>query len=265
MQYIGNYAYNHLSLIANDDLVIPSNLKELGGKTLFPAHMFYDCGTDNFSSFSGGSKECPVIDGILYSNEGKTLASIPVGMSFKDNTYIMPDTVEDLGELSFSRNQNISTVVLSDNLIVSHNVKDNTECSQYINNGNELSVAIYGCTNVCKYEVKESNKHYSSKDGVLYSKDGTCLIAIPNDYTGGIVVEEGVTTWCENALWSEVDYFKNQSLNKITKVYLPSTLTNIDDSQLAVLNKIHEYYGTELSVSNNSSILYINDGFLVRK
>lgn len=265
VQYIGNYAYNHLSLIANDDLAIPSNLKELGGKTLSPAHMFYDCGTDNFSSFSGGSKECPVIDGILYSNEGKTLASIPVGMSFKDNTYIMPDTVEDLGELSFSRNQNISTVVLSDNLIVSHNVKDNTECSQYINNGNELSVAIYGYTNVRKYEVKESNKHYSSKNGILYSKDGTCLIAIPNDYTGEIVVEEGVTTWCENALWSEVDYFRDQSLNKITKVYLPSTLTNIDDSQIAVLNKIHEYYGTELSVSNNSSILYINDGFLVRK
>lgn len=265
VQYIGNYAYNHLSLITNDDLVIPSNLKELGGKTLFPAHMFYDCGTDNFSSFSGGSKECPVIDGILYSNEGKTLASIPVGMSFKDNTYIMPDTVEDLGELSFSRNQNISTVVLSDNLIVSHNVKDNTECSQYINNGNELSVAIYGYTNVCKYEVKESNRHYSSKDGVLYSKDGTCLIAIPNDYTGEMVVEEGVTTWCENALWSEVDYFRDQSLNKITKVYLPSTLTNIDDSQIAVLNKIHEYYGTELSVSSNSSILYISDGFLVRK
>lgn len=265
VQYIGNYAYNHLSLIANDDLVIPSNLKELGGKTLFPAHMFYDCGTDNFSSFSGGSKECPVIDGILYSNEGKTLASIPVGMSFKDNTYIMPDTVENLGELSFSRNKNISTVVLSDNLIVSHNVKDNTECSQYINNGNELSVALYGYTNVCKYGVEESNKHYSSKNGILYSKDGTCLIAIPNDYTGEIVVEEGVTTWCENALWSEVDYFRDQSLNKITKVYLPSTLTNIDDSQIAVLNKIHEYYGTELSVSNNSSILYISDGFLVRK
>lgn len=46
---------------------------------------------------------------------------------------------------------------------------------------------------------------------------------------------------------------------------LPSTLMDIDDSQIAVLNKLHEYYGTELSVSNNSSILYINDGFLARK
>ena len=54
-------------------------------------------------------------------------------------------------------------------------------------------------------------------------------------------------------------------MNNLTKIYLPNTLTNIDDSQLAVLNKIHEYYGTELSVSNNPSILYVKDGFLVRK
>lgn len=46
---------------------------------------------------------------------------------------------------------------------------------------------------------------------------------------------------------------------------LPSTLMDIDDSQIAVLNKIDGYYGTELSVSNNPSILYVKDGFLVRK
>ena len=265
VQYIGNYAYNHLFSISNNEVFIPNNLSELGGKNLSPAHMFYDCGSENFTAFSGGSKECPVIDGILYSDKGKTLASIPSGKSFKDNTYVMPDSVENLGELSFSRNKNIDTVILSNNLIVSSNVRETFKCSQYINNGNELSVAIYGYTNINRYEVKEDNKHYTAKNGILYSKDGTHLVAIPNDYSGEIILEEGVTVWYKNALWSEVDYFINQSLNKITKVYLPSTLKYIDDTQISILNKIHEYYGTELSVSDKSNILCIKDGLLVRK
>ena len=121
LRYVQNFSYNHLCSANNSSIWIPASIELFGENDIhYPAHMFYDCGTEVFTSFKV-SKNNPSYkskNGILYTKDGKTLVSIPRGKNFKNQTYIMPNSISNLGELSFSRNQNIKNVVISDNLIV---------------------------------------------------------------------------------------------------------------------------------------------------
>ena len=120
LRWIDDFAYNHCSSLENTTIEIPANVESIGKNPQYPAHMFYDCGTDSFTEFvvKNGNGVYEAYEGILYARNGKTLVSIPRGKSFENHTYVMPDTVENLGELSFSRNKNIHKVVISDNLTI---------------------------------------------------------------------------------------------------------------------------------------------------
>ena len=228
--------------------------------------MFYDCGTDDFTAFQldGNQNGYSVNDGILYAENEQTLVSIPRGKVFDNQTYKMPNTITHIGELSFSRNQNINTVVISDNLIINSHMS-NEERWSYNNIGNQLSVACYVYNNINNYSVRETNKHYTSIDGVLYTKDKTTLIAIPNQYTGILNIPEGTTKWEYEALWTEIDYFKNIAMDKITKIHIPSTMSDIDEYQIEAIDKLHDFYNTEIIIDNNNPVYTMSNGHIVNK
>ena len=228
--------------------------------------MFYDCGTSTFTEFHVDENN-PVykdIDGVLYTKDGTVLVSIPRGKIFDDATYVMPDTVEWLGELSFSRNQNIRTVVLSDNLVVD-GTQTTEQRSVFTNRGNDLPNACYGYSSVSAYEVKQTNSRYSSNEGVLYSKDGSVLIAIPLQYTGVLTVPEGTKVWAEEALCRDIDYFKDIAIDKITEIRIPSTLEEIPEKQLEAVNLLADTYGTKLTVSESNPWFTVSENHLVVK
>lgn len=258
VEYIGDYAYNHCHSVNNTEIVLPRNLKRLGENMGAPAHMFYDCGKDSvFCAFriDDNNKYYKTEDGILYTKDGSVLISIPRGKVFQDDTYVMPQTVSVLGELSFSRNKNIKTIVLSDNLFVTGTMSS-AERSLYRNRGNDLSVACYAYTEVEKYEVRDSNSKYTSLDGVLYDKDMKTLIAIPLKYSGDLTIPEGVETWQKDALWTEIDYCRDLSLNQIKKITIPDTLTIIDPEQVDAVNQMVDYYGTEIELGGENPFFY---------
>ena len=208
------------------------------------------------------------IDGILYTKDGKTMVSIPRGKVFEDNTYIMPDSVINLGELSFSKNMNINTVVISDNLVIDGELLPK-ERLNYNNYGNILSRSIYVYCPVSKYLTKDTNTKYKSIDGVLYTKDGLRLIAVPNKYEGELNIPEGVTKWQKEAIWSEVSYFKEygengQIYSKISKISIPSTLVNIEEVQISTINEIAETYGTKIEVAEGNPKFYIDDSGILK-
>jgi hypothetical protein len=74
------------------------------------------------------------------------------------------------------------------------------------------------CPNLKWIEVDKDNKSLMSRDGILYSKDGTRLYYCPPGKSGEITVPEGVTT---------IDFQAFQDCTKITKINLPSTLKMI--------------------------------------
>lgn len=247
---IGNFAYNHCSSLENTTFRIPASLELMGTNARYPAHMFYDCGkADSFTKFvvDKKNKKYMAKDGILYTKDGRTLVSIPVGKVFRDSTYIMPNTVRNLGELSFSRNKSVHKVVISDNLIVSGNMETGEKLA-YINHGNDLSVACYVYSGVEEYQTKSTNPRYRSVNGVLYTKNKKNLMAIPNQYKGVLDIPKGVITWNEEALWTEVDTFKNLAFCHITEIRIPATLRNIDKEQLESVNQMVDLYGTKVVV-----------------
>ena len=266
VRIIENFAYNHCSGAQNSSLYLPASLIRMGTDRNAPTHMFYDCGTSIFTEFEVDENNPAYkdIDGVLYTKDGTVLVSIPRGKIFDDATYVMPDAVEWLGELSFSRNQNIRTVVLSDNLVVDA-IQTTEQRSVFTNRGNDLSNACYGYSSVSVYEVKQTNPRYLSNEGVRYSKDGSVLIAIPLQYTGVLTVPEGVRVWAEEALCRDIDYFKDIAIDKITEIRIPSTLEEIPEEQVEAVNLLADMYGTKITVSESNPWFTVSEGHLAVK
>ena len=250
---IGNFAFNHCSGADNSSIRIPSSIELLGKYPEAPAHMFYDCGTDAFTEFEIGENKNGYLvqDGILYARNGKTLVSIPRGKTFENGIFEIPDMVENLGELSFSRNENIHTVVISDNMLITGEATEKEQIS-YNNTGNQLSTACYVYADVTKYQTKDSNKNYVSRDGVLYTKDLGTVVAIPNKYDGILDIPESTTAWQKEALWTDVDDFKDLAFNRISEVHIPASMESINEGQVTAVNKIADYYGTRIYVADGN-------------
>ena len=268
LEIIGGFGYNHCSGIQDTAVYIGDKVKRIGDDVEAPAHMFYDFGQDeNFKEFEVSEETSCYMDeeGILYTKDQSVLVSIPRGKEFNDNTYIMPDTVTVLGELSFSRNQNIEKVVLSDNLTVNSELSI-TERRNYNNHGNDLSRATYIYSSVKEYMVKETNKKYFTENGILYSKDGKTLVAIPNHYNKPLVIPEGVERWEQQALWSDAKYFKGIILNEIPSIAIPATLTEMDEQQVKTVNFLAASYGTKITVADGNLNFFVGeDGMLYQK
>lgn len=264
-EYIGDFAYNHLSGAGNTSITIPKSVMSIGSNSKYPAHAFYDSCMDGFTEFrvEDGSNYYCSIDGVLYTKDGSTLVSIPRGKTFSEDTYVMPNTVKNLGELSFSRNRNIKNVVISDNLVVNGKM-NNIERSTYLSYGNDLSIAIYNYSEVENYLVNHSNKRYKSIDGILYSIDGTKVVAIPSHYNGYITIPEGVTTWKYEAIWANEDVI-GLCFENIKGISIPSTMVKINDKQLEFINKLVDRLGIDVSVSEENTVYTVTNGYLSYK
>lgn len=268
LTYLGNFAYNHCTSAENTQIQIPASLVQIGDDPKAPAHTFYDCGKDGVFTRFVVADDNPAyrsIDGILYTKDGETLVSVPRGKTFQGQIYELPHTVRYLGELSFSRNRDANTLILSDNMIIDA-YQTISQRAAFVNQGNDLSIACYGYSGISAYTAKETNPSYTTIDGLLYDKDVTRLIAIPMQYKGIIKIPEGVRCWCKDALLKDTDYFKDQALNQITEIQIPASLTMIEDGQIETINKLVDMYGTKITVAAENEKLQTDEtGYLIRK
>lgn len=157
---------------------------------------------------------------------------------------------------------------------------------------NELENALY-FAGVENFLVKEDNPNYISIDGIIYSKDGTTLIAMPNLKHGNINIPEGVTT-IRNDFFSEFTYTLNGTamtyciseeaaqmiVENGTAVHtargaspwgiylkLPSTLINITDIELMRINAIFGKFNNYIFVDPANPAFTTNETYtqLIRK
>ncbi|MCC2254619.1 leucine-rich repeat domain-containing protein [Ruminococcus sp. CLA-AA-H200] len=264
VRYIGDFAYNHCPNAQNTMIQLPDSLQSIGNNPDTPSHAFYDCGTDNFTDFfvADTNEFYKSEDGVLYTKDGKTLVAIPVGRKFENGVYEMPNSVTGIGELAFSRNRNITSVIISDNLVIDPEM-DQEKKASYVNEGTDLAVGIYGYSSVSEYLTYDTNDRYVSNEGILYSKNMESIIAIPSQYSGVINIPDGVKTWEKDALWTEIDYFKDIAFNKISSIIIPASLESIDPEQIDTVNLLAKYYGTTFSVDADNTSYYVGeDGLL---
>lgn len=259
---------NHAANYADSSFTVPSGVKTVGY-----AHTFYDFATKNFKEFrvAQGNAAYQAADGILYSADGTQLLAIPRGKTFPDGIFEIPERVTFLGELSFSRNQNIEKVIIPNSYVLEsiplHDPAYITfEDTGNLNAGLNLHIAIYCYTGVTQYEVKADNPNYHSIDGVLYSKDLTALTAVPTRYSGYIRIPEGVTSWKRGAMWCAGDSVAAM-MKSCSGVSIPASMTDISIDQLDKLNRIKSNVpGFAISVSADNPVYYLDEsGRLMKK
>lgn len=263
VEHIQNFAFNHSGKWNTESVHIPAQILRLGNKSGYASHMFYDCGVFQKYEMVDDNARYFVNDDILYHRKG-ICVSIPSGKIFENNTFHMPEFMISFSELAGNRNKNIQTIVLSDKYRLEHTAE--TDPMEFTNTGNNLSVGLYGYTDVRRYEVSTSNSVYSSIDGVLYDKNKETLLAVPNNYVGVLEIPEGIVEWKEDAMWLEmVDYFGDSILSGVTEIHIPSTLTAISDETIEGLNLLVRKFGTMLYVHNENTNLRTLNGELSRK
>ncbi len=232
---------NHATKVTGSSFTIPAGVKKIGY-----AHTIYDFATDDFVEFivAEGNEHYKAVDGILYSMDGTEMLAVPRNKPFENGVYEIPEGVTFLGELSFSRNYNIHTLVLPDSYALRYVPVYDEEYIVYkdtgnLNAGSNLSIAIYCYTGITDYAVKDTNPRYSSRNGLIYSKDGKSLMAVPARYAAAMELPEGTERWEREAMWADGGSTVDGLLKNCPGVSIPASLTYIETEQLAMLNRLH--------------------------
>ena len=254
--------FNHTSKITGSSYTIPKGVKKIGY-----GHTIYDFATKDFVEFevAEGNEWYKAVDGILYSADGKELIAVPRNKPFDDDQFVIPEGVEFIPELSFSRNNNFQTLVLPNTMKFRQYVPSNDpqyiifEDSGNLNEGNTLSIALYIYTSVKEYATKEGNKNYTGVDGILYNYDMTEVVAVPTRYEKYMNIPEGVTDWNTFAMWA-VGKEAEKYLILSTGVKIPSTMTYIASDQLEVLNHLNQY-----TKAGESATIHVNNTLGITK
>ena len=257
---IDNFTFNHDSAYNQEKFTIPASVKTVG-----KSHIFYNFGTTNFKKFEveEGNTALKTIDDILYSYDGTRLINIPMGKTFENNRFELPEGITFLNELSFNRNKNIKTLVLPNSYEIERFINRNNNSYGFINSGSSLNVAIYLFTSISEYEVKSDNPRYSSFEGCIYSKDGTELIAIPLHYSGTLNIKDGTKTIGKEAIWAgETDAVDHA--NSITEINIPASVTTIEANQITALNKLAKK-GVTINIDSENTAYEMSNNKIVAK
>ncbi|MBR6400434.1 MAG: leucine-rich repeat protein [Firmicutes bacterium] len=235
LEFISDGAFDHMSGIDNETLVIPSTVKMIGGdydveeNTGYGDHVFYDMGKDKlFRAFevAEGNEWFKAVDGVLYDAALTRMVAYPRGRT--DEVFALPNTVTQLDAMAFSRPAYLKKLVLSDSLIIDDTVPQNS-----LNmDGNDLAVALYAYNNLEEVAVNDTNPNYAAKDGVLYSKDMKSVWYIPQAARGDVEIDPACERMEKGCVYiASFDRVKWDSLK------LPPSVSYIDTDTRAMLNE----------------------------
>lgn len=116
---------------------------------------------------------------------------------------ILPNTIERIDDKAFEYSFDLKSINISDKVSF---IGDN---------------AFRGCHNLEFISIEPSNKYYSFRDGIIYTKDLSGIIVASKKISGKICIPEGVRTIEAGAF---------DDCREITELQLPSTLKTIKDN-----------------------------------
>ena len=264
---IGDYAFSWCANLTS--ITLPSTLESLG------ENIFNGC--DNLTSIEDKSgKILKTVDGIVYSTDGTKIIAVLTsaagevriaegvtqipGWMFDGNSrvtsVIVPEGVTEIGDYAFRGCTNLTSVTLPSTL------KTLRDC------------VFQECPNLASIEDK-SGKILKIADGIVYSADGTKLIAVLTSAVGEVRIAEGVTQipgWLFDSNSrvtsivvpegvTEIGYYAFRGCTGLTSVTLPSTLETLRDGvfiECTNLASIEDRSGKFLKVVDG--LVYSMDG-----
>ena len=262
LETLGEAAFGANTNFENTKIVIPASLKKIGidyevnGENLgLSTHDFYNFGANvgKFEKFEveEGNENFVAIDGVLYTKDGKRLISYP--RNKKDDTYEILEGVATLDEFAFASNMNLQTLIVPDSLTFEPR-KEGIRAP----NETPVTAALYSYSAIQDINIKETNPNYISIDGVVYTKDKKELLCVSTGRTKEVIIPDGVETMIDYAV------FPSQVGKSISKMYIPSSLVNISDMNLKILNNYGAIRKFEIAEDNPAFTLDSN-GKLIRK
>lgn len=141
----------------------------------------------------------------------------------KDKTYIVPkDTAAICQNVAF--NPNATMVVQNNNTFLRYMIYGAVVKNVFFEDTSHISLADIENMRNINIEFSKENTEYSSKDGIVYSKDMKTLISCSQSKSGKVVIADGVEEIRENA-------FAYRDM--IESVYIPDSVERIGDNAFA--------------------------------
>lgn len=175
-------------------------------------------GLENLESITveEGNENLIIEEDVLYNTDKTILVFYP---SYKtDKEFVIPDSVKTVNGIY---SESIEKVTIG----------ENTDFRYYYGDGEEDY--YYNCyisgSNFKEFAVSESNSDYSAADGILYDKEQTEIVAVPDDLTGAAEIPDTVT---------HIDEYAFSGRENLTSVKLPSEITEINYSLFSGCTKL---------------------------
>jgi BspA type Leucine rich repeat region (6 copies)/PKD domain len=165
--------------------------------------------------------------GVMFDKNQTTLFEYPPGLS---GSYVIPNTVTNVGTSAFSACYYLSGVTIS-NSVTTIGPQAFGFCFGLTTVAIPASVtgigpeAFLNCHSLTAFTVDPGNAFYSSVGGVLFDKNQLTLIAYPVGLNGSYAIPGGVITIGTGAFYL---------CNGLTSVTMPASVTTLDDSAFAV-------------------------------
>jgi len=225
-------------------VTIPASVTSIG------ANVFFGCSKLTAITVDQNNQNYASEDGVLFNKEKDELIRFPRG---KTGSYTIPNTVESIGKNAFARAGGLTSITIPSSVtsigetafaatglktltlpnsithIGSGAFTDNQELQvvglpdnyyAYEEDGKGGAYFFYGCLKLERFIASRNNKHYSTVDGALLSKDGKRLIRVPQGRQGSYTIPNTVTSIAYKAFYKA---------EKLTSVTIPNSVLNIGD------------------------------------
>ena len=218
---IGSYAFNECESLTS--ITLPANLKTLGEGAF--------AGCRNLTDIEEKSgKFLKTVDGIVYSADGTRIIA---ALASASGDIRIAEGVTEIPAYLFQNNNNITGVVIPEGVTSIGNGAFN--CCNSLTSVTlpstleTLGEGVFdGCGALASIEDK-SGKFLKVADGIVYSADGTRIIAVLASVSGEIRIAEGVT---------EIPAYLFQNNNNITGVVIPEGVTSIGNGAFNCCNSL---------------------------
>jgi hypothetical protein len=170
-------------------LYIPASATDFGDA------VFWLCNGITSITVSPDNPKYSSKDGILFDKEGTMLATFPAG---REGAYSIPDCVTEIANSAFSNCAKLASVTIPDSVTeIGYRAFESCKglTSVHIPGSvAEIGEGVFGyCERLTSITVAPDNPAYSSKDGILFDKTGTELLAFPAGRQGEYAIPAGVT------------------------------------------------------------------------
>lgn len=258
LKHIGDFAFNHCTGFSNTSVYIPNTIETIGGdmgivqgtmseNSGYGGHVFYNTLHWSTGFTSDNTGDFVAVDGVLLSSDMTRIVTYPIAKA--DESYIIPEGVTQLDEMSFGRTK-VKSITLPDSFVFSTTVPENI-----INkDGNNFAVALYAYNSCEEVLTKDTNPNYISIDGIVYSKDKTTLWYVPNMH-GAVHIEQGCEIIKNGAFFCS----GSSTYTKWGTVIIPASVREIEANALAFINSsnatiVVDEDNEHFTVSNNKLV-----------